>query len=163
MEYRYFNINSITTIKELKSQYKKQVLKYHVDKIGDRLVSKEEYLRRERVMSEINTEYARLRKTFSVPGPAAYNDKIKKLQKLQTDIIQILEEIPDETKTEIKQKARDILLTQWQQKIEPFFPCSLKNMASQWAHKNLTDFDPEKEFNRLDIEKLLTKIPFRKK
>ena len=163
MEYKYFTPDSSATSEELKKQYKKLVLKYHVDRLGNKKVSKEEYLRREKTMSEINVEYALLRKTFFTPHRTNHEAVIKGLEKIQADITRILKEIPDETKNEMRSKAVRFLRARWQEKLEPLLPDPFREIAGTFINEKITGFDPERELNKLDVEKLMTRFISRKK
>ena len=163
MEYRHFNIKKTTTPEELKNQYKKLILKHHVDRLGNKKVSKEEYLLREKIMSEINVEYALLRKTFFTTHRSDHEAVIKGLEKIQADMARILKEIPDETKNEMRNKAELFLRAQWQKKLEPLLPHPFQEIANTLIKEKITGFNPERELNNLDVEKLVSRIASRKK
>jgi hypothetical protein len=134
-----------------------------VDTIGDKIISNAKYLRQEETMSEINIEYAHLRKAMSKANSPGNGTRLKHLQEVQQELTRILETIPQKTKTEIQLQANKLLLTQWQEKLKPLLPLSLQGATDTFIKKKIQQFDFEDALKKTDLKKVFRQNLTKKK
>jgi len=156
MKSKYFKIDRNTTAESLHKAYKQLVNQHHADGFAGKGLSKDELAQKEIEMSEINIEYARLRKKFTKEGnnSSVYNN----FRNAQNELAEILSTLPKEVKDESQDKMRAYFNAKWERAIKPMVPESLQGIADLIVKEKIKNFDFEKQLSTFNFEEFINQF-----